>query len=81
MRSKDMLLRKKELASWWNSVVKDSRFEEVYIILGIDIAQLRPVDKIDGAMECLEMLRTVAESDPGAQPSVNSGLVFEMPKR
>lgn len=81
MTSKDYILRDKALNAWWTSVVSNPLFDQLYLIMGIDIRNnCKSIDEVKACMDLLESLRTIAIADPPATPTAKSGIIHDMPK-
>ncbi len=82
MTSQDYFIRDKALNSWWASVVSNPLFEQLYLIMGVDIRKnCENMGEVKACMDLLESLRTIAIAPEPPQRTPSSGIIHEAPKR
>lgn len=78
MTSKDLLLKQKEIAQWWAPIAHDDRFDQLYLIMGVDIRNnSKSIEEVNAAMTILESLKTIADNPPEQTKNPSSGLRHE----
>lgn len=82
MSGRDLVLRDKELAQWWNGVAKDTRFDQVINLCKADsFTAGANADSVKGINNFIDLLTHIAEN-PTPNPSYPTpGLVHEVPLR
>lgn len=82
MTSKDLLLSKphQDIASWWTSISHDPRFDQLYLIMGVDIAKnCQSIEEVRAAMNVLESLKTIADNPEQPFKGPSSGVIHDVP--
>lgn len=82
MSGRELLLRNKELTSWWVGVCHDARFEEVIALASYEIAARNPTKEImEGVNVAYNLMATITDNPQGFGNFPSAGLVHELPKK
>lgn len=86
MTAQQHLRKDKDLLRWWTEVSRSDQFNQFELIIQSEICSwlksddAKVADQMTGAMRVLEILRTITDNPPGAQPALTSGLQHEFVK-
>lgn len=79
MNAKDLLLKDKETAAWWNSAMKTDKWEKVKSLARAEmVEQGWNHSELSGANNLLELMTTFAEKEAESLPMPSAGLKHDL---
>ena len=79
MNAKTILSQDKKLLAWWSSVVGDSRFDQIMLILKADSFEASPApEQMTGVTNFISSMSTIIDSEAAPTAYASPGLSHDL---